>query len=136
MLNTQLLCTFCTVDTLTDTLQKIVNTYDIAFDTIYILENIDDVNSLCCTYNINVDSTIRGNIPEGTISLHRKKTTNTLYTINALNLLIAELNGGHVDKNFKIDWSEYRNTILVTAYNKLRKITTKLNNIIKVKDIA
>jgi hypothetical protein len=136
MNNTQLLCTFCTTETLDTTLKKIVDTYDIAFDTIYVLENLENPNSLCCTYNVDAEAPIRGDIPEATISLHRKKATNTLYTINALNLLIAELNGGHVDKGFKVPWDDFRNTILVTAYNKLKKITTKLNKIVKVSDVA
>lgn len=135
-MNTQLLCTFCTNETLDVTLKKIVDTYEIAFDTIYVLENLDNPNSLCCTYNVDSDAAIRGEIPEATISLHRKKATNTLYTINALNLLIAELNGGQVDKGFKVPWDDFRNTILVTAYNKLKKITTKLNKIVKVSEVA
>jgi hypothetical protein len=135
MNNTQLLCTFCTTDTLESTLKKIVTTYDITFDTIYVLDNMDTPDSLCCTYNINMNSESKGEIPDATISLHRKKSTNTLYTINALNLLIAELNGGYVDKGFKIPWDDYRNTILVTAYNRFKKITTKLNKIVKVQDI-
>jgi len=135
-MNTQLLCTFCTPETLDTTLKKIVDTYDVAFETIYVLENLENPNSLCCTYNVNLGSELRGEIPEATISLHRKKATNTLYTINALNLLIAELNGGVVDRNFVVTWDDYRNTILVTAYNKLKKITTKLNKIVKVADVA
>lgn len=135
-MQTQLLCTFCTTDTLDDTLIKIIDTYDIAFDTIYVLENLENPNALCCTYNVETNAPIHGEIPDATISLHRKKATNTLYTINALNLLIAELNSGHVDKNFTVPWDEYRNTILVTAYNKLKKITTKLNKIVRVNDIA
>lgn len=135
-MNTQLLCTFCTPESLDSTLKKIVDTYDIAFETIYVLENLDTPNSLCCTYNVNIGAALRGEIPEATISLHRKKATNTLYTINALNLLIAELNGGVVDRNFIVSWDDYRNTILVTAYNKLKKITTKLNKIVKLSDIT
>lgn len=135
MNNTQLLCTFCTTETLDLTLKRIVTAYDITFDTIYVLDNVDMPNAICCTYNVNLDADIKGDIPDATISLHRKKATNTLYTINALNLLIAELNGGHVDKGFKVPWDDYRNTILVTAYNKFKKITTKLNKIVKVQDI-
>lgn len=135
-LNTQLLCTFCSITELDDALRKIVSTYQIAFDTIYILENTEQEGALCCTYNINADVDIIGNVPEATISLHRKKSSNCLYTINALNLLIAELNGGIVDKNFKIPWEDYRNTILVTAYNKLKKINTKLKKIVKVNEIV
>jgi len=135
-INTQLLCTFCTVETLEDTLSNIVASYDVVFDTIYVLENVDSPESLCCTYNVDTAVPHRGEVPPATISLHRKKATNTLYTINALNLLIADLNNGNVDKGFKVPWEDYRNTILVTAYNKLKKITTKLNEIVKVQDIA
>lgn len=132
---TQLLCTFTTVEQLDATLKQIVETYDVAFDTIYVLENAETPNSLCCTYNINTESEVRGHIPEATISLHRKKATNTLYTINALNLLVAELNGGFPDARFQVPWEEYRNSILVTAYNKLKRINTKLFKIVKVSDL-
>jgi hypothetical protein len=135
MQSTQLLCTFTSVDVLDSTLQQIVDNYDVALDTIYILQNLDSPQSLCCTYNINVDSPVGDDIPEATISLHRKKATNTLYTINALNMLVAELNGGKLDKRFVVPWDEYRNTILVTAYNRLKRINTKLHKIVKVSEI-
>lgn len=134
-LNTQLLCTFCVEADLDDTLRKIVSTYEIAFGTIYILENTEQLGSLCCTYNINVDVDIVGNVPEATISLHRKKLSNCLYTINSLNLLILELNNGVLDKGYRIPWERYQNTILVTAYGKLKIIHTKLNKIIKASEL-
>lgn len=133
---TQLLCTFTTTDKLESTLHQIHSTYTIAFGTIYVLENSELETALCCTYNVELDAELRGPVPEATISLHRKKSSNTLYTINALNLLIAELNGGRMDKNYKINWDDFQNTILVTAYNKLKKIHTKLNRIVKVEDLA
>lgn len=135
MSQTQLLCTFTTVDGLDATLRQIVANYSIAFDTVYVLENIDSAASLCCTYNIFVDSPVGDDIPKETISLHRKKATNTLYTINALNLLVVELNDGRLDKNFMIPWKEFQNTILVTAYNKLKRINTKLHKIVKTTEI-
>jgi hypothetical protein len=135
MNHSQLLCTFCTTETLDDTLKKVVGTYKIVFGVIYVLENVENSSSLCCTYNVDTAVDLKGQIPEGTISLHRKKLTNTLYTINALNLLIAELNNGIVDKSFKINWDDHKNMILVAAYNKLKKINTKLNQIVEVKDI-
>lgn len=133
--STQLLCTFTTVDQLDITLKQIVESYDIVFDTIYILENTESPNSLCCTYNTNFGSEPKGYIPDATISLHRKKATNTLYTINALNLLVAELNNGFPDAQFQVPWEDYRNSILVTAYNKLKRINTKLFKIIKVSEL-
>ncbi len=133
--HTQLLCTFTTDSELTVTIDRICSTYDVAFDTIYILRNMDTPCDLCCTYNIFTESSINGTIPPATISLHRKKSTNTLYTINALNLLVTELNGGTPDKNYQIDWKDYQNTILVTAYNNLKIIKTKLDKLVKVSDL-
>lgn len=125
-LSTQLLCTFCGVDDVEAVVVKIGATYDVAFGTIYILQNVDSPADLCCTYNINVASLLGEAIPKDTVTLHRKKATNTLYTINALNMLVSELNGGKIDRNFKVDWTDYRNMILITAYNRLKKINTKL----------
>ncbi len=131
-MKTQLLCTFTTESELEETVEKIVSCYDIAFDSIYVLENSDEDGALCCTYNVLTESQIREPIPPSTISLHRKKQTNTLYTINALNKLVAEQNDGQPDKNFQVDWTELRNTILVTQYGHLKKINTRIQNIIKL----
>ncbi len=130
-MKTQLLCTFCKEDELEEIIQKIVGCYEIAFDAIYILENVDEEGSLCCTYNVVSDAET-GSIPQSTISLHRKKQTNTLYTINALNKLVEEQNDGQADKNFQVDWTELRNTILVTQYGHLKKINTKIVEIRKI----
>jgi hypothetical protein len=133
---TQLLCTFVNIEALDATLQQIVENYTVVFDTIYILENVDSPSSLCCTYNIDVNAPIGANIPKTTISLHRKKATNTLYTINALNLLVAELNDGKIDKGFAVPWNEYKNTILVVAYDKLKEIKTRLDKIVRVSELT
>lgn len=130
--STQLLASFSSVENLDTTVLTIINSYSVAFGMIYVLENADMPHNLICTYNIIVGDPINTPLPEATISLHRKKNTNTLYTINALNLLVSELNGGKMDKKFVIQWEDYRNTILVTAFNHLKKINTKLNKIIKV----
>lgn len=132
----QLLCTFCTEHALPETLKKIVNSYEVALGSIYILENADSPGNYCCTYNISAAVNDLGTMPESTISLHRKKSTNTLYTINALNMLVAQLNGGEVDASFKVPWENYRNCILVTAYGKLKKISTKLKKIVQVNEFG
>ena len=132
MVRTQLLCTFCTEDTLDETIKQIVSCYTVAFKSIYILENVDEEGELCCTYNVESDIEPRGSIPLSTISLHRKKHTNTLYTINALNKLIAEQNNGVVDKTFQVEWDELRNMILVTQYGHLKRINTKIQQVMKL----
>ena len=80
----------------------------------------------------NVDQGNVSNIPSNTILVHRKKDTNTLYTINALNTLIKALNGGIVDPKFRVDWQHYRNCILLTQGNELRQLNTKVHKIIEL----
>jgi hypothetical protein len=65
-----------------------------------------------------------------TILLHRKKESNTLYTINALNTLIRSLNGGRMDKNFIVNWQDYKNSILLTNGSDLRKLDTAIHKIV------
>ena len=83
-----------------------------------------------CTYNIK-KLAYYSQLPN-TISLHRKKNTNTLYTINALNDLIRELNGGKLDKSYPIQWENYTNCLLLTNETGLNKIPTKIYTIIDV----
>lgn len=136
MKETQLLCTFCSEETLDDTLRAIVKSYDVAFGSIYVLENVNSDGELCCTYNVIKDAPIQEPVPLSTISLHRKKQTNTLYTINALNHIVMDQNDGKIDKRFPIDWSKLRNMILVTQYGQLKKISTKIRQIVKIEDIV
>lgn len=132
---TQLLCTFCADDTLDAVITSILGSYDVAFDSLYVLENTEVPGQLCLTYNIYADSKIRQPVPVNTISLHRKKQTNTLYTINALNKFVAQHNNGKLDKGFAVPWNDVRNSILVTTYDQLRKIPTKVKKIIDIRSL-
>jgi hypothetical protein len=51
---------------------------------------------------------------------------------NILNELIKKLNGGVVDPKFKIDWLNYKNTILLTQQNELKLLRTKIHKIIEL----
>ena len=69
------------------------------------------------TFNLDNDikNTIFKNYKEkykNTIQLHRNKETNTLYTINSLNKIV-ELQAGKKDKDHKVDWKNYRNSIIL-----------------------
>lgn len=129
-IETQLLCTFVNPTDLDSIVKKIQDTYTLVFNKIYVLENINDVNQYVLTYNVEKTSLMDVTPVESTISVHRKKNTNTIYTINAINCLIEEKNGGILDKSFKIDWNELQNMVLVTAYGKLKIVHTKLSQII------
>tara|TARA_B100000780_G_C21057679_1_gene425014 strand:+ start:333 stop:749 length:417 start_codon:yes stop_codon:yes gene_type:complete len=131
-MKTQLLCTFTKKDRFNDTLDIIISCNDIVFDKVYTFQNENDLNQLICTYNVEYNEDFMQGIQD-TISLHRKKHTNTLYTINALNDLIRELNGGRLDKTFPIEWENYKNSLLLTGDDGLNKIPTKIYKIIDVK---
>ena len=124
-MKTQLLCTFAENDSLQDTLQKVRENYKIVYKYIYVLQNKTNLEELYITYNIDVE--FRPPIQlENTILVHRKKQSNTLYTINALNQLIKEENGGVLDTNFSLDWEKFKNSIILTGATGIRKIPTRI----------
>ena len=128
-LNNKLFCTFTQENLIEDIISDLSNKYTILYNKIFVLE-VKDNNEYVITYNI--DLTNLANIPLNTILVHRKKESNTLYTINALNELIKKLNGGIVDPKFKIDWLNYKNTILLTQQNELKLLRTKIHKIIEL----
>ena len=133
-MKTQLLCTFTTKNKIDETIKNISNAYKITFNKIYVLQNENDVNELICTYNVDVGNGVDYNKVKGTISLHRKKHSNTLYTINALNEVIANLNNGVVDSKFIVPWENFKNTLMVTNSEGLNKISTRIFQIVNLNE--
>ena len=131
-MRTQLLATFTTKTTLDETIKNISDNYTIVFSKIYVLQNENNVSELICTYNVDLEKGADYNDVKGTISLHRKKHSNTLYTINALNEVIADLNNGLVDSKFVVPWENFKNTLMVTNSDGLNKISTRIYRIIKI----
>lgn len=123
----KLFCTFCQFSDLDNTLELIKSNYAILYNKIFILSSNND--EYICTYNVDPYNT-SGELLENTILAHRKKESNTLYTINALNNLIKQLNNGELDNNYKIDWSNYKNSILLTKNHEFRQLETKVHKII------
>ena len=75
---------------------------------------------ICTSIRFNADaSETRG---QNTISIHRKKETNTLYTVNALNAIIRRVNNGVLDKTFQVDWNNYQNSFILTDGNDYRVV--------------
>ena len=130
-MKTQLLCTFTRQTRLTETIDVIVSCNDILFDKIYVFSNQEDTTQLMCTYNIEFTDNFEENI-ENTISLHRKKQSNTLYTINALNELIKTINNGVLDTKYQVPWELYKNMILITNKEGLQRIPTRILKIINL----
>jgi len=128
-LNNKLFCTFTTLDGVDELVNSLQKKYTIMYNKIFVLE-VKNNNEYVLTYNIEMANI--ASIPENTILVHRKKESNTLYTINALNELIKSLNGGVVDTRFQIDWQHYKNTILLTQQNELKQLRTKIHTIIEL----
>jgi len=128
-LNNKLFCTFTTLEDLDSLVNSLTRSYTIMYDKIFVLE-VKDNNEYVLTYNIEMANI--ASIPDNTILVHRKKESNTLYTINALNELIKKLNGGVVDTRYQVDWQHYKNTILLTQQNELRQLKTKIYKIIEL----
>ena len=131
-MNTQLLCTFTTNKKLDQTLMDISSKFNVVYEKIYVLQNEDKHNELICAYNVEKNRDLDFNAVANTISLHRKKITNTLYTITALNELLKEINNGVLDTKFELPWEMYKNMILITNKEGLSRISTRILKIINI----
>jgi hypothetical protein len=125
----KLFCTFVRRRELDETVERITTTYPILYNKIFVL-SITDRRDLAITYT--PDTTERLPISEDTILMHRKKHTNTLYTINAMNIIIKMNNNGILDKSYQLNWELYKNTILLSNDDELNKLPTKVYKIISL----
>lgn len=110
-MKSQLLCTFAYFDRLPSSIENIYNAYDV--NAVYNMKcycYIETPNNTVIIYNTNSDDKRL----KDTISINRKKETNTFYSINALNGLIRVLNNGVLDKQFMIDWHNFADTLLLS----------------------
>lgn len=127
----RLFCSFSKKDGLEERLDEIVTEYKILYNKIFILSSPESEEYLC-TYNIEVEGPST-KILTNTILLHRKKETNTLYTINALNSIVKSKNNGVLDNSYQIDWQEYKNSVLLTQPDgSLRKLSTAIHKIVNL----
>ncbi len=127
-MSNKLFCTFSTEDTLEQTLRTIQERYKIIYNKIFILHATAQQEYIF-TYNVDLGNV---NFLPNTILVHRKKESNTLYTINSLNRLIESLNNGVLDTQFKVNWTDYKNCILLTKGPELKKVDTKLYKIVEL----
>lgn len=129
LMNNRLFCTFTALEALDELILELSNRYSIMYNKMFVL-HVKSNNEYVVTYNVdqgNID-----NIPEQTILVHRKKESNTLYTINALNELIKRLNGGVVDTKYPVNWQHYKNCILLTQHNEIKQLNTKIFKIVEL----
>tara|TARA_R110000868_G_scaffold91897_1_gene254730 strand:+ start:1435 stop:1890 length:456 start_codon:yes stop_codon:yes gene_type:complete len=128
-MSNKLFCTFSSEENLDEVLGTIQNKYRIIYNKIFVLYSKSQ-DEYICTYNVDLGNI--SNFIANTILVHRKKESNTLYTINSLNRLIESLNGGVLDTNYKINWPDYQNCILLTKGPELKRVNTKLFRIVEL----
>ena len=109
-MRSQLLCTFTSVFELPECITEIHRTYGV--------DNVENMKcyqyikeqSVVCIYNTyNITARMKS-----TITINRKKDTETIYSINALNALIREQNNGVLDKTYRVEWNNYASRLLLT----------------------
>ena len=129
LMNNRLFCTFTPLSDLESLIQDLSKTYTIMYNKMFVL-HVKSNNEYVVTYNVDQGNV--NDIPENTILVHRKKESNTLYTINALNELIKKLNGGVVDTRYPVNWHHYKNCILLTQHNEIKQLNTKIFKIVEL----
>jgi hypothetical protein len=123
VVRTQLLCTFAHRKDLDLIVDYVSNAYTITERRMFVFCNDDRQDDLYVTYNVEPDDYRK---TPNTIMIHRKKETNTLYTVNALNTVIRFENDGVLDKRYQIDWNRYRNSLILSDDGELRHIYLKM----------
>jgi hypothetical protein len=108
----QLLCTFSSVISFKTTIEEIKKFYTVYNNRFFVFSNVNVPKEVFVTYNILSEGKEFPKFPN-TISIHRKKQTHTLYTLNAMNQIIKDENGGVFDRDFSVDWSLYTNSLII-----------------------
>jgi hypothetical protein len=129
MKDTQLLCTFSIPTEYKLILEQIKSFYKLSNNKIFVFNNEKNNNELYLTYNIVYTESGLKKLPN-TISIHRKKQTNTLYTLNAMNKLITEENNGVFDKSYQLNWEYYKNSLIITNEVSVKIISLKIFDVI------
>lgn len=124
----QLLCTFANSLNYNQIIQDVKSQYDLIDRKLFVFVNEKNLKELYLTFNILKGQ--QNNRYKGTISIHRKKQTNTLYTLNAMNKLITEENGGVYDKSYQLQWDLYKDCIILTNEIGVKVVPLKLFSIV------
>lgn len=125
--NRQLLCTFSTSIDYKKTVEDVLDFYEVYNRRIFAFSNVKNPKEIFLTYNV---LNMQRNAPKflNTILIHRKKQTNTLYTLNAMNRLIEEEHGSF-DKTYAVNWNLYENSLIITGDISIRIIPLKIHSV-------
>ena len=122
-----LLLSFVDSDKLYEALDKISKTLNIDKHQIFVFKILDNGN-YALTYNLSAEKVnVQFNsIWPNTISVHRKKQTNTLYSLNAMNEIIKRENNGQFKRDYNLNWENFRNSMMIIKNGKVKILELKL----------
>lgn len=128
MTKSLLLASFVPKDELYGAIEQITKAIQIDKSAIFVFLNESDPDECILSYNVNpAYANIKfTTIWRNTISIHRKKQTNTLYSLNAMNEYIKSKCNGHLDKTYNVDWNIFENKFLIIKGGKLKVIPIRL----------
>lgn len=129
-MRTQLVCTFVKKHEIDGTIDEIADLFSVLNGKVFLLKSTNVHNELMLSYNVILET--RQDFLPGSIMVHRKKETNTIYTINALNELIMNLNNGVLDKKYPIDWDRYKDTMLLKKPEGLKMLKIELMKVYSI----
>lgn len=131
LIKKQFLCTFSDHIKHTNDIDNIIENFDLVDNKIFVFSSTNDPNNIYLTFNVEKNNNLNKKY-RNTISIHRKKETNTLYTLNAMNRLIEDENGGVFDKSYKLSWHLYENSIILINNPGVKIVSIKLLSIINI----
>ncbi len=121
----QLLCTFSTTKLYKSTVESIRKFYTTCTGKFFVFITTTSPDEVIITYNIEAIDRDFPKFPN-TISIHRKKQTNTLYTLNAMNQIIKDENGGELNREYTIQWELYTNSLIIIGEPQIRVLPIKI----------
>ena len=114
--------------------QFLVDNMNLTNQFVFLMGQVDNPTKKVLTYNAITEPGKNFHPRLYTMRMHRKKATNTLYTINALNAAVATQHDGQTGRNLKLDWEPYTNSMLLTAGKKLEVHRIEVLKIFKIED--
>lgn len=138
---TALLATFTTPQYIDSSLRRIFSVFELESEKVFVFDDVDEDEKKILTYNIILENGSRPDVSMvyHTICINRKKESNTLYTINGLNMIVKSKTGS-IDPKYKIDWQEYQNMFVTSDktsnknVEKLVCVNTRLNCVVEKQD--
>lgn len=127
----QLLCTFTNSENYSEAVNDIKKVYELIDNRVFLFANEKNLREVYMTFNVVRNPDCKVKYPN-TIGVHRKKHTNTLYTLNAMNRLISDENNGVFDKTFQLNWDLYKNSIILVADPGVKIVGLKLFSILSL----